>query len=264
MKIKLYNMEWDSNICKYFPINDNLLASLHEHYLWFSDPAALNDPYDLNIPLIVPKYSIEDLTRFANYMVSAGRGLGRTVEDVVSFYSNNPGKMQEVMQQRVTQFVHQIGICCFSEHDDILLMWSHYADKHRGVCLKFDMPENDPFFNVPIKVHYPSRFPHFDFIEMRKDSHSLLQFLVGTKSADWQYEAEIRIARGMGMHDVFRGAIKFDKKRLTEVIFGYKAGPEAIERIKSQVVSDGYDCLFYKMILKRDDFGLVKEKIEGM
>jgi hypothetical protein len=259
MKIKLYNMEWDSNIFKYSPINENLVASLHDHYLWFSDPAAFNDPYDLNIPLIVPEYSIQDLTRFGTDMVSSGRGQGRTVEQVVNFYSNNPRKMQENMQLRADQFASRIGICCFSEHDDTLLMWSHYADKHRGVCLKFEMPENDPFFNVPIKVHYPSKFPHFDFIEIRKDSHSLLQFLVGTKSADWQYEAEIRIAKGMGMHNVFRGAIKFDKKRLTEIIFGYKADPEAIERIKSQVVSDGYDCLFYKMILKRNDFGLTKE-----
>lgn len=127
MKIKLYNMEWDSDIFKYSPINEDLVASLHDHYLWFSDPAAFNDPYDLNIPLIVPEYSIQDLTRFAIGMVSTGRGLGRTLEEIVNFYANNPGKMQEAMQQRVAQFVPEIGICCFSEHNDILLMWSHYA-----------------------------------------------------------------------------------------------------------------------------------------
>lgn len=32
---------------------------------------------------------------------------------------------------------HQ-GIACFSAKVDDLLMWSHYADGHRGFCLEFE------------------------------------------------------------------------------------------------------------------------------
>jgi hypothetical protein len=33
--------------------------------------------------------------------------------------------------------VDRAGVACFSALPDDLLMWAHYADKHRGVCLKF-------------------------------------------------------------------------------------------------------------------------------
>lgn len=30
-------------------------------------------------------------------------------------------------------------ICCFSESDNDLLMWSHYADGHKGICVEYDL-----------------------------------------------------------------------------------------------------------------------------
>jgi hypothetical protein len=32
-----------------------------------------------------------------------------------------------------------LSICCFSETRDSMLMWTHYADQHRGCCLEFDI-----------------------------------------------------------------------------------------------------------------------------
>jgi hypothetical protein len=33
------------------------------------------------------------------------------------------------------------GLLCFSESWDHLLMWSHYANKHQGICLGFDVDD---------------------------------------------------------------------------------------------------------------------------
>ncbi|MBK6787723.1 MAG: DUF2971 domain-containing protein [Betaproteobacteria bacterium] len=48
---------------------------------------------------------------------------------------------------------------CFSAHNDILLMWSHYADAHRGICLIFDA--KDPVIGMARKVNYPDAYPVF-------------------------------------------------------------------------------------------------------
>ncbi len=32
-----------------------------------------------------------------------------------------------------------LGVICFSERSDSLLMWSHYADNHNGICIEFDI-----------------------------------------------------------------------------------------------------------------------------
>lgn len=37
-----------------------------------------------------------------------------------------------------------IGMICFSEDGSSSTMWAHYADKHKGVCLEFVLPEAQP------------------------------------------------------------------------------------------------------------------------
>jgi len=41
------------------------------------------------------------------------------------------------------------GLLCFSKNWHNPVLWGHYADKHRGICLGFDMPED-----LPTKVDY--------------------------------------------------------------------------------------------------------------
>lgn len=46
-----------------------------------------------------------------------------------------------------------IGIICFSEDGSSSTMWAHYADKHRGICLEFSLPEAQPedYFEIRAK-----------------------------------------------------------------------------------------------------------------
>ncbi|NDP48093.1 MAG: DUF2971 domain-containing protein [Sulfuriferula multivorans] len=39
------------------------------------------------------------------------------------------------------EFHNTKGLLCFSESWHNPVLWSHYADKHRGVCLGFDIPD---------------------------------------------------------------------------------------------------------------------------
>jgi hypothetical protein len=40
--------------------------------------------------------------------------------------------------QYVGKPIDGLGLCCFSRSIDNYLLWSHYADSHKGVCLGFD------------------------------------------------------------------------------------------------------------------------------
>ncbi len=39
-----------------------------------------------------------------------------------------------------TKFLANSYTTCFSENNDDILMWSHYASKHSGICLEFSLP----------------------------------------------------------------------------------------------------------------------------
>jgi hypothetical protein len=79
---------------------------------------------------------------------------------------------------------------CFSKdwHDPVL--WSHYADKHKGICLGFDVPDEllrdvtyteDP---IELTLDPGSREPRL--------SGSDEERLLLTKFSGWKYEAEQR------------------------------------------------------------------------
>ncbi len=98
-------------------------------------------------------------------------------------------------QQIVQTFFNFHGAISFTESKSNLLMWSHYADEHRGLALGFD--NNHFFFSKLKRVEYDSTIPD-EFIKDIdiNDNDSLLK-LFYLKSDEWKYEKEHRIVRDL-------------------------------------------------------------------
>lgn len=51
-------------------------------------------------------------------------------------------KSRRFYDAKVSKLLHKNrGVICFSESWKTTLMWSHYGEKHTGMCLGFDVPE---------------------------------------------------------------------------------------------------------------------------
>ena len=90
------------------------------------------------------------------------------------------------------------GVICFCEnyHDPVL--WSHYADGHRGVVLVFEIPDD-----MAIRIDYqPERFKLAVNAAIQRDSfnESDLTQLISTKFSSWGYAKEIRIMCRLNDH----------------------------------------------------------------
>jgi hypothetical protein len=78
----------------------------------------------------------------------------------------------------------QYGILCFSRSWTNPVIWAHYADKHHGLCLGFNVPDD--------------RLKDVDYVENRLPFPSPifpvedLDVLFATKYISWKYEQEIR------------------------------------------------------------------------
>lgn len=95
------------------------------------------------------------------------------------------------------------GIECFSRSWSNVLMWSHYGDKHRGICLGFDVPDE-----LTRPVEYLSEVQiettlmvekHSDFSAER--GTKIIDRLLGAKYEGWSYEQEIRVHAGLSEID---------------------------------------------------------------
>jgi hypothetical protein len=80
----------------------------------------------------------------------------------------------------------ELGILCFSRKWSNPLLWGHYAAKHQGMAIGFDVPDGDLY--SPVKYR-STRMPTpvgRDMVEADVDS------LLLTKFSAWRYESEYR------------------------------------------------------------------------
>jgi hypothetical protein len=248
---------FNSTLFKYVGIGQNLFSLLINSEVWFSDPNSFNDPYDCNL-----NYSYNGLKRemIYDYLLDASRKRGiESLFDVngrTDFLFNNPKELKELGEKIIKNKINDVGISCFSESDNVLLMWSHYADSHKGICLTFEVGEEDMFFNSPYKVDYPAKYPEFNPFEGKNE----LQLLLATKSQEWAYEKEVRIIK-----DKFdgpnRGATRFNPQSLRAIKFGYKASAENIRTITNLIKLLYPKIEIYTSQLIRGQFGIEFTKL---
>lgn len=87
-------------------------------------------------------------------------------------------------------FDREWGALCFSLGWSNPVLWSHYADKHRGICLGFDVPKSKA-----MPMSYDARRIELDIgRELRQQPGPLnvVRRLMTTKYGDWRYEREVR------------------------------------------------------------------------
>lgn len=85
----------------------------------------------------------------------------------------------------------RLGLLCFSRDWNSPVMWGHYAESHRGLCLGFDVDEA-----IAMPVTYVTKrlsFDHFlDPSTSEDEVRALAVRFAATKYAHWRYEKEVR------------------------------------------------------------------------
>jgi hypothetical protein len=93
-------------------------------------------------------------------------------------------EFRKAMRSAKESVAANTGIICFSGNWKNPVQWAHYADKHKGLCLGFDI---DPIHLK--KVEYSEdRIPHANSM-----TEELVFKLLRTKYAHWAYEEEYRV-----------------------------------------------------------------------
>jgi hypothetical protein len=108
-----------------------------------------------------------------------------------------------------------IGILCFSAawHDPVI--WAHYSDKHKGICLGFEIPDNKDLYRL---VRYePKRLPFPRDLDTSADARDIL-FI---KYSNRAYEQEVRVCIHLPQAENGLYFCDFDETmQLKEVIVG--------------------------------------------
>jgi len=188
---------------KYMPLRVDFFETL---MIRATPVLALNDPFEGYFN----KTQVRDADRnHTEYYKSKNKGVHETEES-----------MLDESMEGIQSDLFDLGILSFTEDYNNPLMWSHYADEHKGVVVEFDF--NKPFFmdsfrningrtsrfgesyladffEFPEKVNYRRELPSFERPELSApesiDEFHWKKFnrtVLFTKANDWIYEKEHR------------------------------------------------------------------------
>lgn len=192
-------------------VNSFLYDSLINSRVWFSNPQDFNDPFDCDINMSLKKSSLaRKQSYFDNHLKPMFNA--RELANINTSKISN-ADFELLVNQAAKKIVRKKGLACFLSNCDNLLMWAHYADAHKGVCLKFDVLDDTTFFSPAKAVRYTQEYPEYDYLD---DKNEFVNEMFFTKSNEWRYEGEVRVLKNQ------KGNYSFNPKALKEVILGCK------------------------------------------
>ena len=121
------------------------------------------------------------------------------------------------------------GVLCFSASWKSTLMWAHYGDKHKGMCLGFEI-EDGPHLT---KIEYASkRLPSpIDFSKpLAGIDQDMLTKCLNVKHSGWKYEKEYRLR--VSLKDRRDGLYYFpfcSSMELREIIIGARSSLSIVD-----------------------------------
>jgi hypothetical protein len=195
---------------------------LAEKKAYYADPNTFNDPFDCKPSIINDIEDYKILERIYYQMALQIWGKEQTIKNInyCRHYSTQYGdfrsdkKAQQSYIYNLEREIHnclykklgEIGVFSLSENWNCSLMWSHYADNHKGICIGYDT-SSLPGVTSPKKINYNKpRTISMSLIKewiLKKSTSAkdeIKQSFFFTKSSEWEYEQEWRdIAKPNGI-----------------------------------------------------------------
>ena len=242
---------------KYAPHNTEYkYETITKLQLWLSKVESFNDPIDSQLEYR-QQYTQDEIKKYWEHFLHNRPDHPQSLSEVLDRFGNNTPFVTQ--QNRVfSQQRSQMGVLCFSKNPKNILMWSHYANSHRGIVYEFKADlfscSLDNYFKAkPYRVEYPCNRSYELLSYTLTGEEREQQFVkeLCTKAKDWKYEEEYR------MIDLENSGNKnFDKLSLVSIIFGVRTSEDEIDVMKCLCKRHG----FHHVKFQRAEF--VKGKFE--
>jgi Protein of unknown function (DUF2971) len=211
-----------------------------ESELYFAAPSLFNDPLDFKIPTSfeAPGDVIEkhwrDLAQ-KSFASMPAEEKEANIQGLIRDSGTSDGRKR--LEKKLLGVLANNGTACFATDPTNMLMWSYYADGHKGAAVRFGMDldrilalgtafkeQGTDLF--PVEVEYEEAFPNCNYYTA--DKHERIKVVLGTKSAAWKHEGEWRIVLP-GRCDCY---LKIPPQIITGVILGMRIGAKEEEAIR--------------------------------
>lgn len=246
---------------KYLSINEGTLDIFNHNTILFSDPIEkFNDPFDCRLPFSfdatfeeIVNYYVRLAHKFGQYELSIREINQRAAEFL--HHMQMKDEAWNTMRDNLTEMLTtvrteegrpvRIGVLSLTEETENILMYSHYADSHKGVCIGLRINEHLDYFYDGTKqkrflrhVNYIGHYNPPNFFKQNHEENIVWKFF--TKSNQWEYEKEWRVVcwGGSGIYPMPHGMLR-------KVIYGCST-EDATKRRIEKALKNRKDVEFFQ------------------
>jgi hypothetical protein len=200
------------------------------HRLYCAPADSFNDPFEFKMQIsldapeqIKTEMAIKQLRiKHPDFTLEKVRTLAQ------AFLDECERNGHDRIKQRI---LNDYGIVSFTGILQNILMWSHYADGHKGICIEFCYSNKVhlDFFAKAHTVNYSKITPVIN--PFTEDMLTIGKKLL-SKSIDWRYEQEYRIIELNRNQNQY---YEFEPTLMSKIYLGLRISEENIQKIKSFV-----------------------------
>lgn len=191
------------------------------------------------------------------------RGVEETARKLEAFKDNVNAELQKHLKN--------VRVLCVSEAHDNVVMWSHYANDHKGVVMRLQcIDEIDNTLLAAKKIGYNKKLPVIASLDemvkntlgIQKHNYAkLFTDLSYVKHNDWQYEREWRVAFPEAATTGLHKDIQENPRVFGSVYMGCRIEPVDETDILSLLRGPLSHVEVYKATKRKVEFGLDFERI---
>lgn len=283
-----------SRLYKYKSFNVDSLDLLVSDSLYFADPTTFNDPLDCNPSVQNNMGDVDALNAILHKLVkdnhqkeleeaaakikyrgqktldkidtlgeSEAQKLINRIAENVDFFGDPHGQSVSFYIKRYLLQNYTVGVLSLAKEFDCPLMWSHYADQHKGFCIGYDVSIDHIEDIYPIDYEgkrfittqqvYDMLFGNTESLK-RAAKKEIDKVILLSKAPAWKYEHEFRVISKQGLQD--------SPFRLSDVTFGLRFKPSAKYAVMKSLQGRSSEINFYEISLCDDSFELKREPID--
>jgi Protein of unknown function (DUF2971) len=174
-----------------------LSHTLTNHQIYCSNPANFNDPWD-GKPFFNPNILERPwhLKKFINWSVEICKKQtlmsSSDIELMRKSFQKTPESAKPYIEKISIEIQQEISnkyrVYCLGPDPLNQLMWAHYADSHRGICIEFNLRNN--LMCQAVACEYLDSYPSIPIYSINEKDN---QRMILAKSKVWSYEKEYRI-----------------------------------------------------------------------
>lgn len=244
---------------KYYPPSTAITHVLKEGTIKWSTPFEFNDPFDNQFKLQMEPINEELITQLIiefdkpairqqfqvvaeNGLIVSGEELYRlsrglqsqeekrlNVIDCIEHFNKSFPSFCDAFESMMSATV----IFCLTESHDNMKMWSHYAQNHTGIVIKFLPADPDSPLPLAKRVKYVSQKPILRYknfssgeLDVNEKVKNLIDLYTLTKTDDWSEEREWRIVTVSRNFQKGSMILKFEPKEIQAIYLGCNISPE--------------------------------------